>query len=105
MWEKHYTNSPDAYTPSNSTACPSFPHVPTLVRSDQVKFSHFFCLFVCFLGLHPWHMVVPRLGVESELQLPACATDIATPDPSYICNLHHSSGQRQTPDPLSKARD
>ena len=31
------------------------------------------CLFV-FLGLHPWHMEVPRLGVKSELQLPAYTT-------------------------------
>ena len=29
----------------------------------------FVCLFVCLLGLHIWHMVVPRLGVELELQL------------------------------------
>ena len=27
-----------------------------------------FCLFVClFLGPHPWHMEVPRLGTELEL--------------------------------------
>ena len=24
-----------------------------------------------FLGLYPWHLEVPRLGVKSELQLPA----------------------------------
>ena len=29
----------------------------------------FVCLF-CFLGLYPQHMDVPRLGIESELQLP-----------------------------------
>ena len=32
----------------------------------------FFLLFIflfIFLGLHPWHMEVPRLGVKSELQL------------------------------------
>ena len=23
--------------------------------------------FFCLLGLHPWHMEAPRLGVESEL--------------------------------------
>ena len=40
----------------------------------------FFCLFV-FLGLHRQHMEVPRLGVELELQLPACTTATATPDP------------------------
>ena len=27
-----------------------------------------------FLGLHLWHMEVPRLGVELELQQPAYAT-------------------------------
>ena len=30
-----------------------------------------------FLGLHPWHMEVPRLGVESELQLLAYTTATA----------------------------
>ena len=35
----------------------------------------FFSFFL--FGLHPWHMEVPRLGVESELQLPASAM----PDP------------------------
>ena len=28
-------------------------------------------VFWFFLGPHPWHIEVPRLGVESELQLPA----------------------------------
>ena len=51
------------------------------------------------------HMEVLRLGVESELQLPAYATAIATPDPSHICNLHHSSRQCQILNPLSEARD
>jgi len=35
-------------------------------------------LFLIFLGLHPQHMEVPRLGVQSELQLPAYATTTAT---------------------------
>ena len=34
-----------------------------------------------------WHMEVPRLAVESELQLPAYSTAIATPDLSQVCNL------------------
>ena len=36
-------------------------------------------------------MEVPRLRVESELQLPAgaTATDTAILDPSLICDLHH----------------
>ena len=34
--------------------------------------------FSCFLGLHPWHMEVSRLRVESELQLPPYTTATAT---------------------------
>ena len=63
-----------------------------------------FVLFV-FLGPHLHHMEVPRLGVESELQLPAYTTAIATPDPSHVCDLHHSSQQCRILNPLSKARD
>ena len=61
--------------------------------------------FFCFLGPHPWHMEVPRLGVQSELQLPAYTTATATPDPSCIFNLHHSSRQCQILNLLSGARD
>ena len=50
-------------------------------------------------------MEVPRLGLKSELQLPAYTTAIAMQDPSRVCNLHHSSRQRQILNPLSKARD
>ena len=50
-------------------------------------------------------MEVPRLGVESELQLPAYTTATAMQDPSCICNLHHSSQQRRNLNPLSEARD
>ena len=58
-----------------------------------------------FLGPHPWHMEVPRLGVKLELQLPAYATATTTPDPSCVCDLHYSSQQYQILDPLSEARD
>jgi len=50
-------------------------------------------------------MEVPRLGVESELQLPAYTTAMATQGPSRICDLHHSSWQCQILNPLSEARD
>ena len=33
---------------------------------------------------------IPRLGVESELQLLAYATTIATLDLHCICDVHHS---------------
>ena len=50
-------------------------------------------------------MEVSRLGVESELQLPAYTTATATPDPSHICDLCHSLWQCQILNPLRKARD
>ena len=50
-------------------------------------------------------MEVPRLGVESELQLLAYTTATATQDPSNICNLHHGSRQCLILNPLSGARD
>ena len=50
-------------------------------------------------------MKLSRLGVESELQLPTCATATAMPDLSWVCNLHHSSWRRWILHPSSKARD
>ena len=54
----------------------------------------FWCLLVLliysysfFLGPHLWHMEVPGLGVELELQL--LAYTVVTWDPSSIC-LHNS---------------
>ena len=47
-------------------------------------FSFFFVCFFVFLGPKLWHMEVPRLEVESELQLLAYAT--AAQDPSCICD-------------------
>ena len=62
-----------------------------------------FCFFV-FLGPHLQHTEVPRLGVESEVQLPAYTTATAMKDPSCVCDLHHSSWQHQILNPPSKAR-
>ena len=68
---------------------------------------NYFFLSFCFLflGLHPQHMELPGIGVKLELQMPAYTTATARPDPSLICNLHHSSLQCQILNPLSKARD
>jgi len=63
------------------------------------------CFFFCFLGWHLWHMEVPRLGAESELQLPAYVTPIAMQDPSCIFDLHHSSQQHHILNSLSKAKE
>ena len=61
--------------------------------------------FVCFLVLHLRHMEVPRLGVESELQLPAYTIATAAQDPSCVCDLHRSSRQHKILNPLIEARD
>ena len=50
-------------------------------------------------------MEVPRLGVESELQLPAYTTATATRDPSCTCDLHCSSWQSRILNPLCGPRE
>ena len=68
------------------------------------KVSVKFLSFCFFFSAVPLHMDIPRLGIESELQLPPYASTTATPDPCYICNLHHSAQQCQILNPLSRAR-
>ena len=50
-------------------------------------------------------MEFPRLGIELELQPRAYTTATATQDPSFVCDLYHSSRQCQTFNLLIKARD
>ena len=90
--------------------CTMATHHPSLVIAgvyrqrllDQKLRLFFFLSF--FLGPDPQNMEVPRLQVEQELQLQACTTATATPDPSCICDLHHSSRQCQSLHLLSEAR-
>ena len=87
--------------------CISISNTADLTVMHAVKGPfHRVCKYMCiFLELHlSWHMEVPRLGVESELLLPAYTTATAMPDPSHICDLHHSSGQWWILNPLSEAR-
>ena len=65
----------------------------------------FVLFFFFFFGPPPWHMEVPKPGVESKLHLLAYTTATAMQDLSCICELHHSSWQGQILNPLSKARD
>ena len=62
----------------------------------------FFWFFFFFPWLHLQHVEIPRLGVESELQLLAYATATAMPDLSHICDLCHSLGKCQILNPLSE---
>ena len=62
--------------------------------------SIFFFFF--FLGPHPRHIEDPRLGVKSELRLPAYAIATAMRDLSHACDLHHSSWQCWILNPLDR---
>ena len=100
---------------------PGRSHIPLYDLASEVTQYYFHCktqglptfkvrklistTFFFFLGLHPWYMEVPRLGVELELQLLAYTTASATTDLSCICDLHHSSQQHQILNSLSEARD
>ena len=64
-----------------------------------------FSLSLFFLGLNLQHMEGLRLGVESELQLPAYTTAMVTRDPGLVCDLHHSSRQHRILNSLSEAGD
>ena len=73
-----------------------------------------FCFFV-FLGSHLWHMEFNQsyycwpMPEPQQHQIGAItaayARATATPDPSYICDLYHSSRQCWILNPLSEARD
>ena len=74
------------------------------VREEWIFFLFFFFFFLFFFYGHTcgiWK--VPRLGVKSEVHLPATA--IAMLDPSRICNLHCSAWQYRVLNPLNETRD
>ena len=51
-------------------------------------------------------MEVPRLGVESELLLPAYTTGTATPDLSRVCDVYAAAcGNAGSLTQLSKSKD
>ena len=70
-------------------------------RSWKVTVSFF--SFV-FLGPHPLHMEVPRLGLKLELQLPVYARAAATWDPSLVGDQPELTATPEL-NPLSEARD
>lgn len=61
------------------------------VLRDKVSTFFFFSIY---LWPHLWHMGVPGLGVELELQPQAYTTVTVTRDPSQVCNTtaHGSKG-------------
>ena len=84
--------------------------VPSWIRFRCTKTGtphafFFFFFFPPFLGLYLWHMEIPRLGVELELQLPVYTTAMAMSDLNHIGTLHHSSWQCWILNPLNGVRD
>ena len=74
-----------------------------MLWNETWLFFILFSFFFVFLGLHLQHMEVPKVGVDSELQLLAHPT--AMRDPSHACNLHQSSWQCWILNPLREASD
>ena len=82
------------------------PFDKVIYASKEASFLlHHLFFFFSFLGPHLQHMEVPRLGVESELQLLIYATATARQDPSCICDPRCSMQQCQILSLLSEARD
>ena len=76
-------------------------HLYSEFNAQGISFSlslFFFVFFFCFLGPQLWHMDVPRLEVESELQLPAytqpqqCGIQVA----SVTYNTAHGNARSLT---------
>ena len=65
----------------------------------MMKEFFFFFIFLSFLGTRPWHMEVPRLGVQLELWPQAYATATASVPP-----LQPTPQLTATPDPQPTER-
>ena len=76
-----------------------------IVALQLFLFLFFFFSLPCFLGLHLWHIEVPRLGGLIRAADTGLHHNHAMPDQSHVCDLHHSSWQHQILNPQSEARD
>ena len=78
-----------------------------LKMSTVLRMRHLLEIYMYIFLLQPYlqHAEVPRLGVESELQLQACTIAWVALDPSYIHNLRCSLWQRRILNPPREARD
>ena len=65
--------------------------------------NFFFFFFLLFRAAHVAYRSFQARGrIGTELQLPAYTTAAATQDPYHVCNLHHSSQQRQILSPTKR---
>ena len=77
----------------------SLPHVVNFLFVFVFVFVHL------FLGAPPSAYGGSQARGPIGAAAAAYARAIATPDLSHVCDLHHSTHQRQIPDPLNEARD
>ena len=80
------------------------PFDPPFAFGNHLVWCFVVVVVVVVLRASPAAYGSSQARVESELQLPACATATATQDPSCICDPHHSS-QQLILNPLSRARN
>ena len=76
------------------------PSLTSLLFFGFFFFFFFFCLLSCV-----FRAAYTACGVELELRLLAYTAATAMQDLSHVCDIHHSSWQRQILNLLSKARD
>ena len=68
--------------------------------SGLIHFAVYFFTFI-FLGSQVWHEEVPRLGIESELQLLATKIEILKPPSEARDQTHILMDTNQVRNPLS----
>ena len=78
--------------------------IHTFVYTHTPLFIFIYLSIFLFMA-HLRHMEIPRLGVKSEMQLPAYTIATVTLDPSHFFDLHGSSWQCRILNPLREARD
>ena len=93
------------FFPLNNLSWRFFPCTFRQAYHILLNIEYYLIVLLFFLGPHLRHMEVPRLGVESELQLPTYTAATATWVASHVCVLCHNSQQSWILSPLSKARD
>ena len=81
---------------------PPFSFTETYTETKKMHF--FFCLFAISWATPTAYGGSQARGLIGAVP-PAYTRATATQDLSRVCDLHHSSRQRQIINPLSKARD
>ena len=83
-----------------------FPSPARLHNHVFISFFFFlFFVFCLFRAIPAAYGGSQARGLIGATELPAYTTATATPEPSHVCNVHHSSQQCQIVNPLSEAMD